>query len=311
MAIPQVLREADYSSVDFSNKATGALEVLKDALTSKLGWALEYEDTTSADKSFVVSNNGTGNYLKFILEDGETNYLKLQAAQSWSDINTPLNLLRDFYIDARYMANHFLIVGNDKAFYLYTTSALDGIGTSNGTSNGFFFGDIIPNVENDPLSFIVTPSDRTNDVVISAKKAASSYPGVLLESNYMDSLFSQSSPYAYIVGTDLKNYSLVAPGAMNAAPSNFSIDFSAMPNSNPTILTDVHICEPSASANPDKSQKIIGRFPGLAFNASLNNLVAPANRFDSITIAGESCVTIPDKDYWCMGVIRLTDWDLL
>lgn len=311
MAIPQVLRETDYSTVDFTDVTLGILEVLKDALTVQLGWNLEFEDLVSADKSFVVSNNGTGNYLKFTKESSDDTYLKIEVAQSWSDLTTPVNLYRSFYADCRQIADDFVIVGTNKAFYLYMTSSKVVNGTTNKIVSGYFFGDIKTSVDNDPLAFIATPNYASTDLEITNKySAGSSNPPVLIDLIRINDAFSYNMSSAYVKGTDLKNYTLVCPGVIPIQPSVATVDFYNMPASNPIILSEIYLSEPSAFSN-NEIIKIIGRLPGLAYNATLNNLVWTTDNFTEITIAGENCITIPDKDYWSNGVIRLTDWDLI
>lgn len=307
MAVPTLLTKEDYSSVDFTSKKQGTFEVLKDAIINKFGWNLEYEDNASDDKSFVVSNNGTGSSLKFILENDSGNYLKCECSQSWSDINTPVNMFRSMYFDVGEVNSNFLLVGDEKRFYYLSFFSKDSSESDNPVF--MFFGDVITYNDNDPNGFIITPQSRSTVQFDDNKNSSSSYPGAFLD-QYVNTAMTYSNSRAYVYSYDNTQCSIIQPGVHTGLPSSSTLNMNEMPISNPTVLTEIYLTHKEVDP-VTKGLKVIGKFPGLAMCITLSKLVGGADRGANINVSNEACITIPTKDYWNIGVVRLTDWDLL
>lgn len=307
MAVPTVLRETDYAAIDFTNRAKGTFELLKDAIVNKFGWNLEFEDNASDDKAFVVTNNGTGSALKFTLEKSESTYIKCECAHSWSDISTPVNMYRSMYFDVGYVPNHFLLIGDSKRFYYLSYRQKDA--TASESPVFLFFGDLITYNENDPNGFIITPQLRSTTQFDSAKNSTSSYNGVFLD-QYINTVMTQSNSRVYVYSYGNERCSIIQPGVYTRMPPDSSLNMNEMPLSNPTVLTEIYLTKQDVD-DTTKGLDIIGKFPGLAMCITLSRLVSTADRGSEITVANEQCIAIPAYKYWNIGVIRLTDWDLI
>lgn len=302
MAIPTLLRQTDYAGVDFTDKAQGTFEVLKDALVDKFGWTLLFEDLASPNKSFVVANTGSQSCLKITKEEGDTSYLKFEAAQSYSDISTPVNTIQSCYY---YFGNapFFNIVGDSKRFYFIWTNLNEPYQTGS-KSYTLFCGDILPFTENDPDVFYLTTSYSSNAPRYSSVKNTS-YQGILGDSGVLDAAKEDRTSLIDVYNVSDVKCTILAPGAI---ASKYS--FSPLNNQSPIILSACYIVSQN---EVNGFFKDYGRMPGLYyFNSYSERLMLSA--MDSTELLNNlQCLPIPHTtvNRCNKGVILLNDWDVL
>jgi len=302
MAIPTLLRQTDYAGVDFTDKAQGTFEVLKDALVDKFGWTLLFEDLASPNKSFVVANTGSQSCLKITKEDGDTTYLKFEAAQSYSDIDTPVNTIQSCYYFINFAGDYFNLIGDSKRFYFIISQSNEIINFN----YAFFCGDIIPFTENDPNVFYLTPSEINANQFSSNK--SSSYRGTLIDADIRNSQgYNNRTSNLKIYNQQGVKCTILSPGAIGYTFTDVNIN-----NENPLILSEGYIVSQEADGTTGFNVDY-GKLPGLFYFASWNKNLMELHMDGIEAINGFQCAALPcvaDTAY-NKGVILLNDWDVL
>lgn len=306
MAVPTVLRNSDYAAVDFTNKANGTWEVLRDAIVNKFGWNLEFEDTTT-DKVMVVSNKGSG-YMAKIYTAGDFNGVYIETAQSWSDINSPINKLVEQYFYVAEMPLNFVLIGDSKRFYLSTRQTL---GAEEKQGLLIFLGDIKPFKDTDPNVFIYL-GQKQKDIDTSPDSTRTKR-GVIIEAspnvgigtlpNKFSFFGDQNASVAPVSGC------LYSPGYLLSIPNNLNPE--NLSDSQPTYLSPLFLI----NSNVDDVSKINvfrGLLPGAHLLASQSKKILQSNFFDTITVSGIDFITVQGKRYSYRPtiLIALNDWDL-
>lgn len=316
MAVPTVVRETDYPSVDYSNTADAAFEILRDTIVNKLNWNLEFEDLTSEDKSFVVSNNGSGYAAKIINLSSQNRYLKIETAQSWSDLNSPIGKMDEQYFDTDYFKSYFLIAGDDKRFYISFINQLDTSKSNYGLL--IFLGDMIPIRESDPNVFCFIGQ---NTPLSTTKSSSTSKKGRLLE-DVSPNMISATVPFSLLLNSNPDGTKspyecgIISPGFCNYSLS--SLDVTKIETDQPVILNRAFVTSTKPASSSDGlvngtywANNVHGVLPGLLYLNFPCKKLSAAECFTTVSVSGVNVVNLPPKYFHCTAALSLNDWELI
>ncbi len=290
MAIPTVLNNSDFPTLDFTDsnsRYSNLFEALKSGLTT-LGWTLEF----STEDSAVFSNAGSG-YMFKILPDTNATYCFIETAQSWTDIDTPVNQLVNQRLHLTALGSStskFQIVGDDQRFYC--TMLVDQAQDS-GNARAFFMGDIVPFNNTDPYVFLYL--GQIAQPISTTFPSSSSNRGVVL--NPVGTITSGNSPQSgSLFGSQNGEFgdtpvSMVSPGYSNNVPGTTVPD--QINNDQPTILLPAYIYNVSASDIVDGTaygNRARGILPGYHFSLAPSRILTVADRLSQTTVAGVSVI---------------------
>ncbi len=312
MAIPTVLRKADFPTLDFTESTYSAtyLQALNTALTT-FGWELEFSDVPN--NIYVFSNTGSGYMLRVSVDDNS--YVLFETAQSWSDIDTPVNLLFSQFLYIRDISSangDMLFIGDSQRFFTVITSDVN-IDTARFRIS--FVGDIVPFKATDPYTFIATGVNSSAQSTV--KTSSSNSPGVLVRP--LSSVTSTTVTAAMVFFGDadgtLGNVSggIIAPGS----PVEFhrDIDETLILSEQPTILVPLYAINNQINANINGTQYanfVRGIIPGFHVSIFPSRLILDSTYFDTVNVGGVDCITIPSSgDAKSEFVIALNDWSNL
>lgn len=314
MANPKVVRETDYPSLDYSNIPRAIFDAMKDALVTHFGWVIDYEDLVSADVAFVARNQGSGYCVKVIHQSGDSQFLAIQCAQSFSDINTPVNPYGNtkWYIYLSASNPFWAMVGDDKCvfFSCLNISSLTNAGKS-GNANGrlYHFGDFINYRSDITDNFILT--SNYPDIENGTSSSSSSYPGVLID----DSRFGTAS---LTQQTEASKLPILGHAiGFSSCGANVFESSSYWPSSDAEIRDDSpSIMQPSMiefssvadTPDGDRWSMAIGQLPGLYRCYYPIKSVYQGQVYDVTTIAGTDFICLPKYGVGLNVFIKLTDW---
>lgn len=314
MAIPTVLRKADFPTIDFTNEnpAASFMEALRSALTT-FGWNQEFNDVGT--NQVVFSNAGSGYMIKFS-EHSDNDYVLIETAQSWSDIDTPVNsLFSQFYYvaDAGRTTGDLVFVGDNSRFYFITM--LD-VSVDSGRTRIFFAGDIAPFKTTDPYTFIAIGHDKS-PVSTVATNSPSLSGLVISPLSHVSSITSVTSKYTFygdaqgVLGQ--VDGSIISPGVPYELHRN--IVPAQVLSEQPTILVPSYCINSQINTNINGTQYanfVRGILPGLHITLFPSRIITEAEYLTTVTIGGVECLTVgTSNSEKSPFLIALNDWDNL
>lgn len=314
MAIPTLMRKSDFPTIDFTatNAAATFITVLRTALTT-FGWTQEFEDTNV--NSVVFSNGGSGYMIKFS-EHSNNQYVLIETAQSWSDIDTPVNaLFSQFYFvqDIKQPNGDLAFLGDDARFYWSTIS---DVNSDTARVRIFFAGDIVPFKETDPYVFIAV--GHTATPVSGTISSSSNLAGLIINpSEHVTSTDTVTSNFAFYGNAqgDLGQVdgSLISPGR----PNEFHRDINpaSILAEQPTILTPTYCIQSSIDANVNGTKYanfVRGQLPGLHVSLFPSQLVVEAPYLSKVTVGGVQCLLVGSRgNAKSEFLLAMNDWSAL
>ncbi len=319
MAIPTVLRKADLTEATFDNtnrSLNGYIAIRQGAIA--LGWNMEFEAVVSdTDRQVVFSNTGSGYMFKMTLGLDNTDLI-FQTAQSYTDIDTPINKLLDSAIHVPTTGNNseFVIVGDSERFYVLM---LDSVTASFNNLKGMFVGDFIPFKSTDPYTFImITAETQINNV--SPSSSSSTRPRFFSPLPNLSSGTNATSLYLF----GLQDGTLEVPQGIQGAlfspgyslTAQQSINLEAIEASQPVILTPQYVANAVFSDVIDGTRSanhMRGLLPGLHVAVTPSLPVMSADLFSEVTISGVNCLVAGNTNQGVLNdaVITLNDWGTL
>lgn len=315
MAIPtKFMTNVDFPGIDFTtNKAMAMIETLKIALV-QTGWTTFGERFTGSNVQEIVFTNAGSGYSFKVKADNtyNSNYLLFQTAQSWSDIDNPVNLLSSQYANFTYVqAGLTCIISDDKRFYLSstTTESID----VNHSAFTLFIGDIKPFKDTDPYVFIHIGQKPT-----AVDESSPPVGGSGLTNGIVGTLsFTTNNPNFNFFGQsdgslDLSvRGSVYSPGKINFIPYDTDVEFIGVEQ--PTVLTPTYLMNAYASEElygTKYANHMRGVLPGM------ESLITPSHKvtnvstmYDNVIISGKVYSLFPyASGYYPTTLVSLDDW---
>tara|TARA_R100000697_G_scaffold82697_1_gene94585 strand:+ start:1640 stop:2587 length:948 start_codon:yes stop_codon:yes gene_type:complete len=314
MAIPTVLRNADFPTLDFSNPSTiqtAMLSAMSQAMAT-FGWNIEFEDS----EQIVCSNAGSGYMFKMKKDTVGQRYVIVETAQSWSDIDSPVNPLVNQRFDLAVLGNpnaDILFIGDTKRFYFISTSDVDSLSA---ITRAFFMGDIVTFNTTDPYPFVFI--GQQGDAVTGGLPSSISSRGLIFTPSDVllgSSITTLGAFFGQADGTlGLTNLGLVSPGSSNNM--SLSADTSQINQEQPTILIPTYALNASASvvfSGTAGANRMRGIVPGIHSLMSPSLIMSNSRVFSQVTVSGVNVIVMPGRlhNNYCSSGIVLNDWDLL
>lgn len=312
MAIPTLLKRADFSGLDFTPGDANLkfIAMIKSALVT-FGWAIEFEQ----DDDVVFSNNGSGYMLKFS-PDSSADYVLVETAQSWSDIDTPVaqlvsQLLYVNYVTLNFSTSEFFVLGDDKRFY-FGGSSNPAIDTQQSVI--VYFGDIATFVPTDPFTFVYI--GQSSQSVATTRSSAAR--GMLLSGQTSISTSNQTQYFEFFGLQDATVGNL--PGTLYSpgGGSEFHRDVivNSIQTTQPIILIPNYVFN-SSLANETLGSRYAnyarGILPGLHSALFPTRELLNLDSYETTDVAGTLCMAIPPNsgNGKANKAIVMNDWDLL
>lgn len=315
MAIPTVLNNSDFPTIDFTDsdaRFQNMYNALKSGLIT-LGWTIEFE---TLNEAIVFSNAGSGYMFKIRPDGTDDYYMFVETAQSWTDIDTPVNQLvnQRFNISELGSSNSkFQIIGDDKRFYCTT---LDDRSQFSGNARVFFMGDIVPFNTTDPYVFLFI--GQTGDPMSTYIPSSTRLRGLVLSPDNSLS-WSDAPKKGSLFGAQDGTLGetpvgLISPGNNDNVPS--SIIVSEINADQPTILIPTYVYHVDAGEVIDGTpygNRGRGILPGYHSSLAPSKILLSVDRLSQTTVAGTNVIPYlsGSSNYGTNCAIVLNDWDNL
>lgn len=315
MAIPTVLNNSDFPTIDFTDSGArfqNMYDALKSGLVT-LGWTIEFE---TLNEAIVFSNAGSGYMFKIRPDGTSKTYMFIETAQSWTDIDTPVNQLANqrFVMASLGSTNSkFQIIGDDKRFYC--TTLIDDSQFS-GSARVFFMGDIVPFNTTDPYVFLFI--GQTGDPMSTSYPSTSQRGLVLSPDNYLYSgdASKKGSLFGAQDGTLGETpVTLISPGNRSSSVSQ-DIVVSEINADQPTMLIPTYVYQVDGDEVIDGTpygNRGRGILPGYHSSIAPSKILLSADRLSQTTVAGANVIPYlsNSSSYGTNCAIVLNDWDNL